>query len=146
MLPAPEKPTLRGVSHAIACLLALIAGVWLVDLTHTERAHTAVALYVGTLVLMFAVSALYHILNWSSGLRKWWRRLDHAAIYVLIAGTATPFCQLVLPPDAGRRLLITMWIGAAIGVGKSVVWVGAPKKLSAVLYVILGCLAVPYLP
>jgi hemolysin III len=140
------KPSLRGISHAIACFFAAAAGVWLLQLTRTERAHGAVAIYVATLVLMFAVSAIYHLPNWSPGIRQWWRRADHAAIFTLIAGTATPFCQLALPPEAGQKLLATMWIGATLGTAQSLFWVRAPKALSAVVYVIVGSLAFPYLP
>jgi hemolysin III len=95
---------------------------------------------------MYAVSASYHLPDWKPEIREWWRKADHAAIFVLIAGTATPFCVLILPPEAGRHLLLTMWIGAAIGVGQSLFWIRAPKMLTALLCMALGWLGAPYLP
>jgi hemolysin III len=140
------KPKLRGVSHALGCLLAGVAGIALIHAVHGMRARLAVGVYVATLVLMYGISASYHLPDWKPEIRAWWRKADHAAIFVLIAGTATPFCLLVLPPEAGRRLLLTMWIGASVGVGQSLFWVRAPKLLTAALCVTLGWLGAPFLP
>src|SRR5581483_1557238 len=128
---AMPKPKLRGVSHGLACGIALVSGVALIQSVHGFHARLAVGIYVLTLVLMYGVSASYHVPDWTPKIREWWRKADHAAIFVLIAGTATPFCELVLPPVAGHRLLLTMWIGAAVGVSQSVFWIRAPKLLTA---------------
>ncbi len=143
---AAPKPALRGISHAIAGAIALVAGIWLIQLTGTDRARTAVAIYVATLVSMFTVSATYHLPNWTPSVRQWWRRADHAVIFSLIAGTSTPFCVLSLPPEAGQKLLLMMWIGATLGMLKSLFWVKAPKALSAAIFVACGSLAFPFLP
>ena len=140
------KPKLRGVSHGISCVLAALAGALLIHSVHGFRARAAVGVYVATLVLMYGVSASYHLPDWTPRIREWWRKADHAAIFVLIAGTATPFCLLVLPPEAGRKLLLTMWIGAGVGVGQSLFWIRAPKLLTAALCLALGWLGAPYLP
>jgi hemolysin III len=144
--PALTKPKYRGVSHGLSCGVALVAGLLLIHSVHGARARIAVGIYVATLVLMYGVSATYHLPDWKPGARAWWRKLDHAAIFVLIAGTATPFCQLVLPEEAGRRLLLTMWIGAGVGVSQSLFWIRAPKLLSAILCVALGWLGAPFMP
>jgi hemolysin III len=140
------KPRLRGVSHGVAALAVVLLGAWLVSFGRTPREIVPLAIYAVSLTLMYGISALYHLPDWSPGIRIWWRRADHAAIFILIAGTATPFCKLALPPEAGHRLLWTMWLGAGIGVGQSLFWPHAPKALAASLYLALGWLGSPYLP
>jgi hemolysin III len=144
--PKGDKPRLRGISHALACGVALIAGAILVTSVHGMHARLAVGIYALTLVMMYGISASYHVPDWTPRIREWWRKADHAAIFVLIAGTATPFCVLVLPAEAGHRLLLTMWIGAAVGVGQSLFWIRAPKLLTAMLCLALGWLGAPFLP
>src|SRR5512138_2516140 len=96
----PEKPLLRGVSHEVAAAFALAGGVALVQGAHGARAATGAAVYGAALTALFAVSALYHRPRWGERARLLMRRLDHAAIFVLIAGTYTPICLLL--GDAGR--------------------------------------------
>jgi hemolysin III len=74
------------------------------------------------------------------------RRLDHSAIFLLIAGTGTPLCLIAIPNNGGMQLLKIIWIACAIGVTQSLLWVNAPKWLAAILYVLMGWLAVPYMP
>jgi hemolysin III len=143
-LPA-EKPLLRGVSHEIAAGLALAAWIVLALLASSARARLAANVYGASLFCLFAVSALYHRPTWPPRARLLMRRLDHSAIFLLIAGTYTPFC-LLLPAASGEPLLAVVWIGAAAGVLQSVVWVRAPKALVAALYVLLGWVVVPVLP
>jgi hemolysin III len=140
------KPRLRGVSHQYAFFVAMAAGAGLVVLARGAQARVAVAVYVLSLCAMFGASALYHRIDWSPRPRAWLRRLDHSMIYVLVAGTYTPFALLVLAPALGWAILGVVWAGALAGVVLSLVWIDAPRWLSAVLYVALGWVAVVVLP
>lgn len=101
-------------------------------------AVVSTAIYVASATALFGISALYHRVTWTPAARQRMRRLDHAAIFVLIAGTYTPICVLTLGLESARLPLIIVWVGAALGVLKSLLWVGAPKGLVAVLAVIVG--------
>ncbi|MBK9516639.1 MAG: hemolysin III family protein [Anaeromyxobacter sp.] len=142
---APPKPLLRGVSHEIAAAFAVAGWVALLQAAPGPRALAAAAVYGLALTAQFAVSALYHRPRWGTRARLVMRRLDHAAIFMLIAGTYTPF-GLLLPDGAGRGLLVAVWIGALAGMVLSVAWPLAPKWLMAVLTVGLGWMIVPMLP
>jgi hemolysin III len=139
LLPAPPrpKPTLRGVSHQIAFFVALGATALLVRAASSPRAAAAAAIYGMSLSTLLGVSALYHRKHWQPGPRKVMRRVDHSAIFVLIAGTYTPLFWL-LDASPGHRPLWIVWVGAAFGVGKSMLWPHAPKWLTAALYLVLG--------
>ena len=139
-----EKPTLRGVSHQIAFFVFALAGVFLVSQAHDTRAAQAAATYSASLAVMFGVSALYHRLTWSPSPRAWMRRLDHAAIFVLIAGTATAF---TLPVTRGRAVALGVaWGGAALGILLTLFWLRAPKAFTVVIYLALGWTILPFLP
>jgi hemolysin III len=142
---APTKPLLRGVSHEIAAAFALIAWSMLAGAAGSERARIAAHVYGLSLFTLFAVSATYHRPTWRPRMRLVMRRLDHSAIFLLIAGTYTPFC-LLLPNSGGTLLLRIVWGGAIAGILQSVFWVRAPKWLVAALYVLLGWIVVPVLP
>ncbi len=135
---ARVKPKLRGVSHEVAAYVALAAGSALCALAPTSRAFWASLVYALSVAGLLATSALYHRPTWSPVARQRMRRLDHSAIFFLIAGTYTPVCLLALPPELGERLLTFMWLGAAAGVLQSLLWPGAPKPLKAAAYVALG--------
>jgi len=140
------KPRLRGVLHLHASYVALVAGIVLVALAHSSRAALAAAIYSASLVLLFGMSALYHCPNWRPTTRAWLKRLDHAAIFVLIAGSYTPFCMVALQGGVGDRLLLMAWIGAGVGILQAVFWVRAPRVVTAALYLALGWAVVPYVP
>ena len=142
---APGKPLLRGVSHELAAGVALGGWILLALVAAPGRARLAANVYGASLVALFVVSALYHRPHWRPRARLLMRRLDHSAIFLLIAGTYTPFC-LLLPPQTGERLLAVVWGGATAGVLQSVLWVRAPKPLVAAVYVLLGWVIVPVLP
>lgn len=142
-LGAP-KPRLRGVFHQAAFYAALGAGLVLIAVAPSPRTAWALAAYVASLVGLYGISALYHRLDWSPVKRMLMRRLDHSAIFVLIAGTYTPFCVVAMPHDFGWRLLAVVWALAAGGVLKAVAWPHAPKWLSAIVYVLFGLLIVPF--
>lgn len=138
-----EKPLMRGVLHQVGFFVALAAGALLVALSPGARG--ACAVYAVSLAAMLGASAAYHRPTWSPRKRAWMRRLDHAAIFVLIAGTATPLAQ-ALPGDARTRFLLVMWAGAALGVVRALVWIQAPKWVVAVLALLLGWASLPFLP
>jgi len=144
-LDAHEKPLLRGVSHEIAAFVAALAGFALVRAAPSARAAAGAAVYAATLTTLFAVSALYHRPTWKPRARALLRRFDHSAIFLLIAGTYTPFC-LLLGGRAGLLLLAAVWSGAALGVAQAIFWLHAPKPLLAALCVALGWMIVPLLP
>ncbi len=141
----PQKPLLRGVSHEIAAAFAIAGWVALLRAAPGPRAAMAAAVYGLALTAQFAVSALYHRPRWGTRARLVMRRLDHAAIFLLIAGTYTPFA-LLLPDGTGRGLLAVVWSGALAGMALSVAWPLAPKWLMALLTVGLGWMVVPMLP
>ena len=107
-------------------------------------ASLASSIYTFSLVFLLGTSSLYHRVNWEPEKRKWMKRLDHCAIYILIAGTFTPICLLALPEPSGKNLLVTIWSVALLGVFQSLFYVQAPKWLSATLYMIAGYLILPF--
>lgn len=107
-------------------------------------ATIASSVYTFSLVFLFGTSSLYHRVNWEAEKRKWMKRLDHSAIYILIAGTFSPICLLALPESTGKNLLITIWSVAVLGVLQTLFYVQAPKWLSATLYVMAGYLILPF--
>ena len=144
-LPAPPvKPTLRGVIHHWSAVAAFGAGIILVAMAPTARAAVAAAVYALSVCTLFSVSAVYHRPMWAPRPRAFLRRLDHASIFVLIAGTYTPICRLGLPDAVGARLLFWVWIAAVLGVLQSIFWVHAPKPVTALLYLFVGWTVVPY--
>lgn len=140
---APLKPKLRGVSHAVAFFLALISGAVLVAAANGSMAKVACAVYAASLCTLLGVSSLYHLVTWSPASRQRMRRLDHSAIFVLIAGTYTPLA-FTLDAESTFRMLAVAWTGAALGVLKALFWVHGPKWITAVLAVAVGWLAVFY--
>lgn len=132
-----SKPRLRGVSHHVAFFFALAATVWLV-LAHAAPASRAALVFGGALSLLFGTSALYHRVEWSPAARQRMRRLDHAAIFILIGGGYTPLFSLIPSRAGGHGALLAIWAGVAIGVIKSLAWPNAPKWVTALLCVGLG--------
>ena len=146
-LTSSGRPRLRGVWHKWACLWSVPLGVALVMVAHDARARVAVGVYAATLISLFGVSALYHRVNWSSlSARRWMRRLDHAMIFMLIAGTYTPFALLALHGTLALAILFVVWTGALTGAIFNLIWSTAPKWLLAVVYISLGWVAVAAMP
>lgn len=145
--PLGLKPRLRGVSHQWAFFVSLALGAVLVLTAPSGRAAAAAAIYAACVAVLFGTSALYHRITWRSpSARRWMRRLDHSAIFLLIAGSYTPFAVLVIDGALGDVILAVVWIGAAAGIVLKLVWVDAPKWLTAVIYVALGWVAVAAMP
>ncbi|MET9801651.1 hemolysin III family protein [Streptomyces sp. NPDC006368] len=145
-LAEPIKPRLRGWLHAGMVPAALIAGVVLICLARTPQAVLACAVYSVTAWLLFATSAIYHRGTWGPLGEALLRRLDHANIFLIIAGTCTPLAVLLLPPDERSMLLWIVWAGALAGIVFRVLWVGAPRWLYTPCYLALGWAPVCYLP
>ncbi|KZX22751.1 PAQR family membrane homeostasis protein TrhA [Rathayibacter tanaceti] len=144
--PATEtRPTWRGWIHAGLFPLAVIVGVVLVIVAEGAPATWAAAVFTTTSLLLFGTSALYHRFDWAPRTKVILKRIDHANIFLLIAGTYTPLAVLALPPAQGSLLLVLVWSGALLGIGFRVFWISAPRWLYVPLYLLLGWAAVMYL-
>ena len=143
----PElKPRLRGFSHALAFVVSLPLGLALVLEADTRRALVAAGVFAASVAVMFGASGLYHCVDWPEARRRWLRRLDHAGIYGLIAGTYTPFGLLVLRGHWRPVVLGIVWSGAFAAVLLKLVWLDAPKWLSSVLGIALGWVGIVTAP
>jgi hemolysin III len=118
----------------------------LVLVAPTRRATTAAAIYAASVSGLFGASALYHRVTWRPATRRWMRRLDHSMIFVLIAGTYTPFGLLILHGTLAHVVLAVVWGGALAGVVLKLAWVDAPKWLMAAIYLALGWVAAAIMP
>ncbi|PPG55203.1 hemolysin III [Rathayibacter sp. AY1E9] len=142
---AEVRPTWRGWIHAGLFPLAIVAGVVLIVVAEGTAAKWAAAVFAATSLLLFGNSALYHRFDWKPRTKMILKRIDHANIFLLIAGTYTPLAVLALPPAQGTLLLVLVWAGALLGIGFRVFWIGAPRWLYVPLYLLLGWAAVMYL-
>jgi hemolysin III len=142
----PVKPRLRGVLHQYAFFVSLVLGAVIVIVAPDAKARLAAAIYAFAVSGLLGTSALYHRHTWQPHARMWMRRLDHSMIFVLIAGTYTPFSILVLHGTLARAILIVVWAGALGGIVLNLVWTSAPKWLTASVYLALGWVAVAAMP
>ncbi len=143
-LVATVKPRLRGWLHLAMFPLALAGGLVLTLLARPGTVRTAALVFTITAVLLFGVSAVYHRGTWGPRMSGLLKRLDHSNIYLIIAGTYTPFAVTLLPWSQARTLLLLIWGGAIAGVVFRVVWVRAPRWLYTGLYIALGWTAIFY--
>ncbi len=143
---APAKPRLRGWLHLGAFPFVLLSGLWLTanGVTHADR--VACAVFTLTACLLFGTSAVYHRGTWSPRTAGILRRLDHANIALIIAGTYTPLAVAVLPSSQATVLLCIVWITALTIVGFRVAWLSAPRWLYTAMYLGMGWAAVFWLP
>ncbi|MFE6734386.1 hemolysin III family protein [Microbacterium sp. NPDC057650] len=139
------KPTWRGWIHAATFPVAIAGGIVLIVLAQGTPAKWAAAVFMATSMLLFGNSALYHRFNWGPKTKMVLKRIDHANILLLIAGTYTPLAVLALPPQKGALLLIVVWSGAILGILFRVFWINAPRWLYVALYLLLGWAAVMYM-
>ena len=140
-------PRLRGMFHLYAFVAAVVAGTVLVVLADGYRERFAVWVYALALAAMFGASALYHRFPWRSATaRLRARRLDHAMIFVFIAGTYTAFALVAFTGAARVVGLLTVWAGAALGILLNLVWIEAPRWLSAVAYLAVGWVGLILIP
>ena len=144
------KPRLRGWLHLWSFAVAIAAGATLISLAASMvsgEAAAACAVYSGAVLGLFGTSALYHRRTWTSArARAVMKRLDHAMIFVFIAGTYTPFAVLALPPTTGVVVLVVVWAGALGGVVLKVARPDAPRWVGVPFYLALGWVAVFVLP
>jgi hemolysin III len=140
------KPRLRGWLHAGAAPFVLACAIVLVSLSRGAAEIASTSVYAVSIVLLFTVSAIYHRGTWSPRALTMLKRFDHANIFLLIAGTYTPFAVLLLEGGTRTALLVIVWTGAALGVGFRIFWVGAPRWLYVPAYIALGWVAVIYMP
>lgn len=148
-----RKPKWRGWIHTGMFPVAIAAGVVLICLAHGALAKWASAIYMTSSLLLFGISALYHRINWRPNIKAVFRRLDHANIFLLIAGTYTPIALLALPLrtpaggiGSGLVITIVVWSGALLGISFRVFWLRAPRWLYVPLYVALGWAAFMFIP
>jgi len=143
--PAAEttapRPLLRGVFHAVAAVAAVGGIVLLVLLADSPGAYVGGTVFATSLALLYTTSAAYHRITWKPRLRSLMKRLDHAMIFVLIAGTYTPFCLVVADTAWGISLLSVVWGLAGAGVVMKLAWPNAPRWLSVLLYLAVGWIA-----
>jgi hemolysin III len=140
------KPQWRGVLHHYAFLVSLVSGAALILAAPSHQAVVVAAVYGASLSALLGVSALFHRVTWSQRARRWMARLDHSMISVLIAGTYTPFGVLALSGTFAVLLLVIIWTGALANILLHVLWIDAPKWLSAACYVVLGWVGVAAVP
>lgn len=138
------KPSWRGWIHAGTFPLAIALGIVLVTLADGAAAKASTAVYFGTSLLLFGVSATYHRFDWKPRTKLMLKRFDHSNIFLLIAGTYTPIAVLALPQQKATTLLILVWGGAIFGIAFRVFWTSAPRWLYVPLYVLLGIGALLY--
>lgn len=142
---AEIKPSWRGWLHAGTFPVAIAAGIVLIVLAEGAPAKWAAAVFMASSLLLFGNSALYHRIDWGPKTKLVLKRIDHANILLLIAGTYTPLAVSALVPEKGTLLLILVWSGALLGILFRVFWINAPRWLYVALYLVLGWAAVMYM-
>jgi hemolysin III len=134
------------VLHQFAFYAAVVAAPFAIVAADGTRASVTVAIFASSVVACFGASALYHRVTWSPRVRPWMRRVDHAGVYLLIAGTYTPVSLLALEGAWQTVILTTVWVGAGVAIVLKFAWVDAPKWLAAVIGLALGWVAIVALP
>ena len=140
-----EKPKLRGYFHQEAFFIALGACIMLMAQTSTRVSFMAALVFSLGLIGMLGVSSIYHRFHWDPKPRSILKRLDHSMIFINIAATATPICVFSLGEESGRDFLTLIWTIAVVGVFQSIFFSKAPKFISAMFYIVMGWMAIPYI-
>lgn len=140
-----HKPSWRGWIHLGTFPFALAAGIVLVALADGVLATVGSAIFALNSLLLFGVSAVYHRFHWSDRTKAILRRIDHANIFLLIAGTYTPLALLALAPEQGQLLLWLVWSGTLVGIAMRVFWLSAPRWIYVPIYLGLGWAAIMYI-
>jgi len=136
--PDERKPLLRGYLHLGAAFAAVVGLVALMLLADTPKEYVGGAVFAASLVLLYATSATYHIINWGRRMHGVLMRLDHSMIFVLIAGSYTPVCLLALSGAIAIGLLVLVWSIAVAGIVLKVTWPSAPRWLGVACYIAAG--------
>jgi hemolysin III len=139
-------PKLRGIVHLVMSPLSLVVGIVLITLASELSGRITLGVFTITAVTLFTCSALYHRVGWSKKYKAVWRRIDHANIPILIAGTYTPFAIFLLDSSQAKILLSAVWSGAIVTAVLRIAWLTAPRWLYVIAYIALGWAAVAYLP
>lgn len=146
-MSAPTTPPLlRGWLHLGTAPVALLAGSALVILAPTVQARFTIAIFTLSAVALFSISATYHTINWTPNIKRLLRRVDHANIFLIIAGTYTPLTIIWLPTNTAQILLSLVWGGSIAGLLFRIFWLTAPRWLYVPIYIALGWAALLYLP
>jgi hemolysin III len=140
--PGRVKPRLRGVFHELGFYVAVVLAFPLVFTAEPGKARISAIVFSTCLIGCFGASALYHRPTWTPRVRSWLARLDHAGLYLLIAGTYTPFGLLVLSRNWAIPVLAIVWAGATIAIALKLCWPDVPKRVSAGIGVALGWVGV----
>jgi hemolysin III len=139
------KPKLRGWIHLVTTPLALAASIVLVAVAEPVAGKVAAAIFGLSALMLFGTSAVYHRGNWSPRVAAVLRRMDHANIFLIIAGTYTPLAVALLDHDSAVTMLWIVWGGAVAGLLTRVLWMSAPRWFYVPVYVALGWVAVAYI-
>lgn len=139
------KPHLRGWLHAVTTPLAFVSFLVMLVISESVLARVGVAVYMLSAITLFGVSGVYHTGKWSARARVLWKRLDHANIFILIAGSYTPFSLLLLSHGHAAIMLSLVWGGTILGVLFRLFWVHAPRVMYVSLYILLGWAAILYI-
>lgn len=139
-----KKPSWRGWIHTGVLPIAIAGGILLVVLADGVIAKIAAAVFFGCSILLFGTSAIYHRFNWGTRAKLALKRIDHANIFLLIAGSYTPITLLALPQDKGLLLIVAIWATALLGIGFRVFWIGAPRWLYVIIYIAMGWAAIVF--
>jgi hemolysin III len=139
------KPTWRGWIHTGAMPIVIAAGIVLIVLAHGVPAKVVSAIFFASSILLFGNSAIYHRFNWKPRVKVVLKRIDHANIFLLIAGSYTPITWLALPKDKALTLMIIIWATALLGIGFRVFWIGAPRWLYVPIYLGMGWVAMAFI-
>jgi hemolysin III len=143
--PTIGKPLLRGWLHLGAAPLVLIAGMVLMVFAPTLAGRVSSAIFALTSVMLFGTSAVYHRGTWSPKAQAVLRRMDHANIFLIIAGTYTPLTVILLHGNTRVFVLVLVWVGAIFGMLFRILWLNAPRWLYTPLYVAMGWVAIGYI-
>lgn len=130
-----------AITHLVGMILAVFASVPLLLKAAFGAGRTglfAMAVFMTSMVLLYGASTLYHSVNLSGRQLKVFRKIDHMMIFVLIAGSYTPVCLLVLEPHSGHALLVAVWAIAAIGILVKALWITCPKWFCSIIYIAMG--------
>jgi hemolysin III len=140
------RPLLRGVLHEVGVWCSLAAGPFLIATANGTQGRLAAAVFGTSVAACFGASALYHRVTWRPRAARWMRRVDHAGVYLLIAGTYTPVSLLALRGHWRLAILGVVWTGAVAAIAAKFLWIGGPKWLTAAIGIALGWVAVVALP
>ncbi|WP_296630269.1 hemolysin III family protein [Rhodoluna sp.] len=142
--PDEKKPSWRGWIHTGVLPLVIAGGIVLIVLANGTPAKISSAIFFATSILLFGNSALYHRFNWKPKVKVALKRIDHANIFLLIAGSYTPITWLALPKEKALMLMIIIWGTALLGIGFRIFWISAPRWLYVPIYVGMGWAAIAY--